>query len=73
VQDERPTLKSQVEKIRNEIQEYGESIVGCEALRGLCLDEIAQSGQWEAIAKISIIEGWCFTFFPNGSVRFAKF
>jgi hypothetical protein len=73
VQHERPTLKSQVEKIRNEIQEYGESIVGCDELRVLCLDEIAQSGQWEAIAKISIIEGWSFTFFPNGSVRFAKF
>ena len=73
MQHERPTLKSQVEKIRKEIQEYGESIVGCDALRVLCLDEIAQSGQWEAIAKISIIEGWSFTFFPNGSIRFAKF
>ena len=73
MQHERPTLKSQVEKIRNEIEEYGESIVGCDELRVLCLGELVQNGQWEAIAKISINEGWSFTFFPDGSVRFAKF
>jgi hypothetical protein len=73
VQRERPTLKSQVERIRHEIQEYGESIVGCEELRVLCVNEASESGQWNVIAQIAISEGWSFTFFPDGSVRFAKF
>jgi len=64
-------LKSQVEKIKEEIQAYGESIVAHEQLRVLCAD-LTVSDQWNAIAKIAITEGWSFTFFPNGSVRFAN-
>jgi hypothetical protein len=72
VQHERPTLKSQIETMRREVQESGESVVRCEELRVLCADVVLVSNQWDAIAKIAINEGWSFTFFPDGSVRFAK-
>jgi len=72
VQREPSTRKSQIEKIRDAIQEYGESVVGREQLRMLCPEAESASGQWNAIAKIAIDEGWSFTFFPDGSVRFAK-
>jgi len=58
--------------MRREIQQFGESIVTCEGLRVLCENEVLASNQWNAIAKIAISEEWSFTFFPNGSVRFAK-
>ena len=58
--------------MRREIQENGESIVGCEELRVLCDDVVLPSNQWEAVAQIAIIEGWSFTFFPDCSVRFAR-
>ncbi len=58
--------------MRHEIQENGESIVRCQELRVLCADEVSGSGLWNAIAKIAINEGWSFTFFPDGSIRFAK-
>lgn len=38
----------------------------------LCPEGESATNQWNAIAKIAIDEGWSFTFFPNGSVRFAK-
>jgi hypothetical protein len=72
VRKDRPTLKSQVENVRHEIQEFGESVVGCEELRVLCPDEAPASSQWSAIAKIAMREGWSFTFFPNGNVEFAN-
>jgi hypothetical protein len=64
--------KSQIEKMRDAIQEYGEGIVSREQLRMLYAEGESASGQWNAIAKIAIDEGWGFTFFPDGSVRFAK-
>jgi hypothetical protein len=67
----RQKLKSQIEKVRAEIQECGESIVGCEELCVLCPD-VSESGQWNEIAKIAMVEGWSFTFFPNGSMRLAN-
>jgi hypothetical protein len=57
--------------VRQEIQEYGESVVGCEELRVLCPDEVLVSNQWNTIAKIAMSEGWSFTYLPNGSVAFA--
>ncbi len=72
MRDGRATLKSQVENVRHEIHECGESVVGCEELRVLCPDEVLTSNQWDAIAKIAISEGWSFTYLPDGSVRFAK-
>jgi hypothetical protein len=58
--------------VRQEIKEYGESVVGCDELRVLCPDEVPASTQWNAIARIARSEGWSFTFFPNGSVAFAS-
>jgi hypothetical protein len=58
--------------VRQEIQEHGESVVGCEELRVLCPDEVPVSTQWSAIAELANSEGWSFTYFPNGSVGFAK-
>ena len=72
IRNDRPTLKSQVEMVRQEIQEYGESVVGCTELRVLCPDEVPVSTQWNAIARIAKSEGWSFTYFPDGSVGFAK-
>jgi hypothetical protein len=72
VRQERPTLKAQVEMMRHEVDECGESIVRRDELRVLCEDLVLSSNQWEAIAKIAINEGWSFTYFPDGSVRFAK-
>lgn len=72
IQNDRPTLRSQVERVRQDIQEHGESIVGCEELRVLCPDEVPVSTQWSAIARIAKGEGWSFTYFPNGNVGFAN-
>jgi hypothetical protein len=72
IRDDRPTLKSQVEIVRQEIQECGESVVGCEELRVLCPDEVPASTQWNAVARIAKSEGWSFTYFPDGSVGFAN-
>lgn len=72
VQREPSTRKSQIEKIRDAIQESGECIVSREQLRMLCAEGESASGQWNAIAKIAIDESWSFTFFPDGRVRFAK-
>jgi hypothetical protein len=52
---------------------YDLTIRCCEELRVLCADVVLVSNQWGAIAKIAINEGWSFTFFPDRSVRFAKF
>lgn len=61
----------QIELIREEIRDYGESIVSGAQLRILCGD-VATSAEWGQIAKIAIDERWAFTFFPNGDVRFAN-
>jgi len=58
--------------MRDEIQANGETIVGCHEIQILCADNVSANGQWNTIAKIAVNEHWSFTFFPNGSVRFAK-
>jgi len=72
VRNDRPTLESQVDIVRREIQECGESVVGCAELRVLCPDEVPASTQWNAIARIAKSENWSFTYCPDGSVSFAK-
>lgn len=72
VRNEGPSLISQVEMVRQEIEEYGESVVGCEELRVLCPGEVPVSTQWNAIARIAKSEGWSFTYLANGSVAFAS-
>jgi len=68
--DEEAMVNTQVAVIRDEIRLHGESIADCAKLLVLC-PEVAVSGQWGEIAQIAIREGWSFTFFPNGDVRFA--
>jgi hypothetical protein len=68
---EQTRLNAQVVVIRAEILAAGESIASCAKLLLLCPD-VAISGQWGEIAKIAIVEGWSFCFFPNGDVRFAN-
>ena len=58
--------------MRHEVDQYGESIVRSDELRVLCADVVLPGNQWDAIAEIAISEGWSFTYFPDGSVRFAK-
>jgi hypothetical protein len=64
-------LKTQIEKIRGEIRDAGESLFSCERLH-LLFPETSASGHWDAISKMAISEGWSFTFLPNGSVCFAR-
>ncbi len=45
-------LKSQIETMRREVQESGESVVRCEKLRALCADVVLVRNQWDAIANI---------------------
>jgi len=63
-------FEGRVEKIRTDIYVLGESILTFQDLRSLCPTP-AVSDHWEEIAKIALTEGWSFTFFPNGDVRFA--
>ena len=66
----KPELITQVEKIRSEIKQFGESRVGCEELSLLCSDVTA--GQEKiGIEQIAEYEGWTFQYLPDGHVRFA--
>lgn len=58
--------------MRAEIQQSGESLLGCGELNLLCLGELSENRRWNMIAEIAMNEGWSFTFFPDDSVRFAK-
>jgi hypothetical protein len=64
-------LKTQLEKMRSEIRDTGESLFPCERLH-LLFPETLASGHWDAISKMAMTEGWSFTFLPNGSVSFAR-
>lgn len=68
--EQKRMLNTQVAALRDEIRSTGESIANCDKLIVLC-PRVAIRGQWGEIAKIAIEEGWSFTFFPNGDVRFA--
>lgn len=70
--EKRGQYKTQVEKIRAEIQRHGESTVSCEQLRALCPEEGLLKVQFERVCDIAQQENWSFTFFPSGEVRFAN-
>jgi hypothetical protein len=61
------------DKIRREIEERGECIVSRAEARTLWAQEFSAADKWNAIAQFAIAEQWSFTFFPDGSVRFAPF
>lgn len=65
--------ESYVDHIRQKIGERGECIVSRVEVRALCAEELATPNTWNAIAGLAIAERWSFTFFPDGSVRFARF
>jgi hypothetical protein len=67
----RPAVGSQIERVRHNVQVYGQCIVPYGELGALCTEAVPPINYWEAIAKIAIDEGWSFTFFPDRSVRFA--
>jgi hypothetical protein len=61
--------KFPIEKIRDEIRQYGESVMDWKQVRLLC---VPAKSEWDTIANVAISEGWSFTYFPDGSIRFAK-
>jgi hypothetical protein len=67
-----PGIGSQVEKIRDEIQQHGESYVGKEELFLLCPDQVSNAQELNGIAQIAEWENWTFEYFPSGSVRFTR-
>jgi hypothetical protein len=68
----RSQVKNQVDRIRAEIDRHGESIVGCDDLRMLCLGEAIPSEQFNRVSDIAQQENWSFAFFKDGTVRFAR-
>jgi hypothetical protein len=66
----KPEVITQVEKIRSEIQQFGESRVGCEELSLLCSDVSAMQEKI-GIEQIAEYEGWSFQYLLDGHVRFA--
>jgi hypothetical protein len=66
----RPDVITQVEKIRSQIQQFGESRVGCEELSLLCSD-VSAAQEKIGIEQIAEYEGWTFQYLPDGHVRFS--
>ncbi len=66
----RPNLAAQVNKIRADIREHGESFVGCEELLLLCPTEVSGAEELNGIAQIAEWERWTFEYLPDGTVRF---
>jgi hypothetical protein len=67
----RPEVITQVERIRSEIRESGESRVGCEELNLLCSD-VSPAQEKIGIEQIAEYEGWTFQYLPDGHVRFTS-
>jgi hypothetical protein len=67
-----PAIAAQVDKIRAEIQQHGESRVGCDELFLLCPTEISNAQELNGIAQIAEWERWTFEYLPDGSVRFSN-
>jgi hypothetical protein len=66
----KPAVITQVDKIRSEIQQFGESRVGCDELVLLCSD-VTAAQERIGIEQIAEYEGWTFRYLPDGHVRFA--
>lgn len=67
---DQPSIAAQVDRIRAEIRQDGESCAGCEELRLLCPAEASEKQQKIGIEEIAEWEGWTFEYLPDGSVRF---
>ena len=66
----KPAVITQVGKIRSEIQQFGESSVGCEELSLLCSD-VTAAQEKIGVEQIAEYEGWTFQYLPDGQVRFS--
>jgi len=58
--------------MRAEIEQSGETLLDIGELNLLCRGEALDRHRWKMVAELAINEGWDFTFFPDGSVRFSK-
>jgi hypothetical protein len=66
-----PGIGAQIDKIRAEIRQCGESRVGCAELSLLCPGEVSNAQELNGIAQIAEWERWTFEYLPDGSVRFS--
>jgi hypothetical protein len=66
----KPDVITQVAKMRSQIQQFGESRVGCEELSLLCSD-VTAAEEKIGIEQIAEYEGWAFFYLPDGHVRFS--
>jgi hypothetical protein len=67
-----PAIAAQVDKIRAEIRQYGESYVGKDELFLLCPGEVSNAQELNGIAQIAEWERWTFEYLPDGRVRFSN-
>jgi hypothetical protein len=67
---ERAEIAAQVDKMRADIQQCGESHVGCPELKLLCPETSAQEEK-NGVEQIAEWERWTFEYLPDGSVRFS--
>ena len=63
-------IGAQVDKIRADIGQCGESRVGCEDLTVLCRGEVLRSSRLVGIAQIAEWEHWTFEYSEDGTVLF---
>ena len=69
---EHPVIEAQVDKIRAEIRQCGESYVGKDELFLLCPDEVSNAQELNGMAQIAEWEHWTFEYLLDGSVRFSN-
>ena len=67
-----PEIGSQVDKIRDEIQQCGECYVGKDELFLLCPDAVSNAQELIGVLEIAEWENWTVEYFSSGSVRFAR-
>ena len=67
-----PGIGVQVDKIRADIRERGESRVSCNELFLLCSDEVPFAQELNGISEIAEWERWTFEYLPDGCVRFTS-
>ena len=63
-------IGTQVDKIRAEVEQCGESRVGCDELELLCRNEDSTGARLVALEQIAEWEHWTFRYFPDGAVVF---
>jgi hypothetical protein len=69
---EHPGIGAQVDKIRADIRQHGESRVGCDELSLLCPNRVPIAQELNGISEIAEWEHWTFEYLPDGCVRFSN-